>query len=151
MAHETAMQWFGDHVWWIILWMWILGVFGSVADWRRKTLAARRRHKVEMEYARRGLPSPYAKPPKPARPAATGTTGPSVSGGGLPMPEYMLLPAAAIPAPPSARMTGPGPCRHEKIIPVIGTDGELHRWICANFQRCDAVFDKSVAIYEPSE
>jgi hypothetical protein len=61
------------------------------------------------------------------------------------------LPAAGIPAPPGARAPAgvPGPCQHEAIVPVIAGDGELQEWICRNFERCDARFHKSVAVYAP--
>jgi hypothetical protein len=59
------------------------------------------------------------------------------------------VPAAVQPLPPSAYplTAAPGSCRHEKIVPVITSDGEHVRWLCAN-PRCLARFDKSVAIYE---
>jgi hypothetical protein len=59
------------------------------------------------------------------------------------------LPAACIPAPPSARpsLHVPSACRHEKILPVITQDGDHVRWVCAN-PRCKAEFPASVAVYE---
>ena len=179
--HETFAHWFSDHIWWILLWMWILGILGELGTWNRKRVAARRQHEINMARTKRGLPVAPAAPADddgwdPDAPGlhikapgfrlqVTGTTGPSVSGTldrnlkpvqhTWPDPDWdeteREIPAAVIPSPPSARRTGPGPCPHDKIIPVIGTDGELLRWICANWPRCDARFHKSIAVYEPND
>jgi hypothetical protein len=124
--------------WFIVLWL--LGVFGSAGEWlrrlhkrQRKALERRRAYRLELARARAGLPYREAQVP------AAGS-----------QPD-LALPAAVIPAPPGVARTVPGPCRHEKIVPVIGADGELKRWVCANYPRCDAEFDKSVALYEPDE
>jgi hypothetical protein len=132
----------------------VLGVLGLVGWWlsrgarRREALADEReelahRRAVEMELAKQGVM--MQGPVAGARPAAR----PEFSG--QPATEW-TLPAAVIPTPPGAQpypQGVPGPCRHEKIIPVFDGDGETLRWICANSPRCEAVFPPSTAIYEP--
>lgn len=145
-AHETVVQWLSDNWFWVLLWMWVLGVFGTIGEHWRKAVARRRQHQINMTYARRGIPPPYS---------GAASAKDYLDEWDEEDEEYeeyeLVLPAAAIPSPPSARHSGPGPCQHEKIVPVIDDDGELLRWICANYPRCEAEFHKSVAIYEPRD
>jgi hypothetical protein len=137
-AHADAVHWLAENWLWAVIAFWVFG--GSVEEWWRRTRkrhrkAAELRHRRRVELARAKAGQPYTG----ARPA--------VMAG---MPD-VALPAAAIAAPPSARpaVAVPGPCQHEKIIPVITADGELVRWVCANYPRCDAKFPPSTALYEP--
>ena len=62
--------------------------------------------------------------------------------------------AQAVPVPAGAEPVSgtTGACRHDKgIVPVLDGQGELVRWICAKWPRCDAKFDKSVAVYDPAD
>jgi hypothetical protein len=135
-AHQDALQWIAQNWVGLLILAWFLGVFGWAGEtWRRavnhRREAAEVRHQrqVEIELARRGQLYQH----QPARPAA---------------PEP--LPAAVIAAPPGALPVRgvPGECRHERIVPVIDGDGDLIKWVCANWSRCDAEFSKSVAIYD---
>lgn len=152
-AHQTTLQWLGENWIWVLIWIWILGGFGWAADHWRRAVAARReaaeiRHQrhVEIELARRGI-SPGRQEETHDDLAARWTQ--AVSAGRKPV----ALPAAVIPAPPGSRPVSgsPGPCRHERIVPVITDDGELMRWVCANYPRCDAQFHSSVAVYEEQD
>lgn len=125
---------------WIII-LWCLGVFGWLANrWHQAVAAGRRaaevrhRRRVELALAQRGQ-------------IYQGTTRAEAQA------VEVALPAAVIAAPPGATPVRgvPGPCRHEQIVPVIGDDGELKRWICKNWPRCDAEFPPDVAVYEPSD
>lgn len=137
MHHETAIQWLGDRWLWVVFWVWLLGGFTwagekyrKIGKARRKAVAQRRTYRLELARARAGTSGQVADHPVPL---SVGTP----------------LPAAVIPSPPGVQPPAgiPGDCRHEKIVPVIDGDGELRNWICANWPRCDAVFDKSVAVY----
>jgi hypothetical protein len=162
-GHEDAIQYLADRWLWVVLWLWLLGGFSWAGKhWRqvrrraREAAEVRHRRRVELELARRGLPWPDDPPPPGLAQFAERWTLATAAGR-----PAVVLPAAVIPAPPGAQpvlgpgspvwtgLTGaPGACRHERIVPVIGSDGELHRWVCANFPRCDAKFDKSVAVYD---
>jgi hypothetical protein len=141
-AHQTALQWLGDNWVWVLLAFWF--VAGGTGEGLRRLLRERRQHQLNMAYARQGLPPSVIVRYRDEDDEDEWDDEDE---------EDEALPAAVIPAPPSARPVRgvPGPCRHEKIIPVIGDDGEHKRWICANFQRCEAVFDKAVAVYEPGQ
>jgi hypothetical protein len=145
-GHETAIQWLSENWIWVLIWCWVLGIFGWMGDtWRRivrrreQAAALRHQRAVEIELARRGIPY---------RRAAAAVSLPRDDD-----EDEAALPAAVIPSPPSARPVRgvPGACRHERIIPVIAADGELKRWICANYPRCEAEFGKDIAIYEPAD
>jgi hypothetical protein len=70
---------------------------------------------------------------------------------GTPVTIEAPLPAAVIPYPPGARPAGvPGECQHERIVPVLSNGGDLLRWVCANYVRCEAWWDRSIAVYEPA-
>lgn len=141
-SHQTAVQWLAENWLWFFVAFWVFG--GSVietgrraAKRRRKAAALRHRRRVEIALARQGV-----------RWSGKGKSRDYIGNSGLPAAG---LPAAVIPTPPGAQPVRgvPGPCRHERIIPVIGADGELKRWVCANYPRCDAEFEPDVAIYEP--
>jgi hypothetical protein len=102
------------------------------------------RHQRRIEVIRAGW-QPPCEGPAPAGPQVMMRLD-AVSG----LLAETVLPAAVIPAPPGARPVtrAPGRCRHERIVPVISGDGELHRWICANYPRCAAKFPADVAVYE---
>jgi len=99
---------------------------------RRDAAELRHRRQVELLYAAAG------RPPANVR---------VIPDQGIPQP------AAAIPAPPGARSARgiPGPCRHEQIIPVINGGGDVLRWICANYPRCEADFPAGTAVYEEGD
>lgn len=133
-AHAIA-SWWSQNWLWVVIAIWFFG--GTVEEiWRhalksrRKAVARRRQYRIELARAKAGLPYP------------------DVSS----RPSEAMVPAAVMPAPPGAAPTRtvPGPCRHEKIVPVIAGDGELLRWVCANYPRCDAQFPPGTAIYEES-
>ena len=115
----------------------------------REAAELRHKRRVELARAQNGL-NPDGKI---ARPPACPTWW------GADPPDWWpwTPPAAAIASPPGARrLPGtatfrgePGPCRHERLIPVITEDGEVRRWVCANHQRCEAVFPPDTALYEP--
>lgn len=122
-------------------------ILGALISWCRDVAQLRHERRVELAHARYR----HDYPPLPSRLAA----GPP-GGFFLGRPHGCSaddVPAAVVAAPPGSRLvTGPpGPCRHEKIVPIIDGTGELHRWACANVPRCDATFDKSIAIYQPAE
>lgn len=160
-AHQTAVQWLGDNWVWIVILVWMLGGFGWAADHYRRIVSARReaaeiRHQraVELELARRGVPSRKpADDTGEAEPLALASFTERWAGAVKAGREPVVLPAAVIPSPPGAQPVHgvPGECRHERIVPVIDGTGELRKWVCANYPRCDAEFGKSVAIYEPAE
>jgi hypothetical protein len=140
MAHHIShIDWSGVWVWIILLWA--LGVFGAVGDAyrravkrRRKAAELRHQRRVELALARSGV-----------------TPG---KGEKIRRQEVVVveaLPAAVIAAPPGARPVAgvPGKCRHERILPVVTVTGEVVRWVCANYPRCEAEFPADVAIYEP--
>jgi hypothetical protein len=152
--------WFSQNWLWIIIWCWVLGGFTAAAEFARRVRhgtrqarALRHQRRVELAYAKSGklYPGAAASPSAPhlRYQADTGWVY-------YPVPDSgeFELPAAVIPAPPGAQPVRrvPGPCRHEKIVPVF-TDLEgnsemtLVRWVCAN-PRCDAEFPAGVAIYE---
>lgn len=125
----------------IVIIVWFLGGFGWLArKWRQavhrreENAELQHRRRVELELARQGLIS--GRPEEIVIPESG-------------LPAY-ALPAAVIPAPPGAQPVHgiPGPCRHERIVPVIDDIGDLHKWICAN-TRCGAEFPPGTAIYEP--
>lgn len=133
-AHAIATWW--DQNWlWVVFAFWFFG--GTIEEtWRRlrkqhrKSVAAKRQYRIELARAKAGLLY-QDKQPRQAE---------------------AMVPAAVIPAPPGAapsRMVA-GPCRHERIVPVISRDGDLLRWLCANYPRCEAVFPPGTAIYEES-
>lgn len=145
----------------IVILIWAIGGFTWLGNHYRQIVSARReaaeiRHQraVELELARRGVlsrkPADDADEAEPLALASfTERWTEAVKSG---RPAIMTLPAAVIPSPPGVSRTGvPGECRHERIVPVIDGTGELRKWVCANYPRCDAGFDKSVAIYEPAE
>lgn len=150
-AHHPVSN--ASDIWSVLFACWLFGIMllGGLGEaWRRtrkhgrqalelrsKAAAIRHQRKLELACARAGLPLPDRKKRVPT--ATAGNCSP--------------LPAAAVAAPPGAQpVTGiPGACRHERVIPVIGADGDLKRWICANHGRCAAEFDKSIAVYEPEE
>lgn len=143
MTGHQAVQWLAENWVWILIAFWLFS--GSVAGAyrrsvrrHRKATEIRHRRRVEIELARQGVTYP-------AR--GKGKSRDYIGNGGQPATG---LPAAAIASPPGAQPVRgvPGPCRHERIIPVIGDDGELKRWICANYPRCDAEFEPDIAIYE---
>jgi hypothetical protein len=116
----------------IMLAWWLAGkVIRNVAASHRAALEARHRRRVELACAK----AAHRLPGIPAE-----------------HPEAAPVPAAVIPAPPGARVTNtsvvPGPCRHEKIVPVITGDGDVVRWLCANYPRCTAEFGPDTAVYE---
>jgi hypothetical protein len=149
--------WLSQNWLWIVIWLWILGGFGAAGEWlrrvrhgSRRARALRHQRRVELAYAKAGRPYPRrtARPVAPLTPPEARVYQPVADAG-----EFEL-PAAVIPAPPGAQPVRrvPGPCRHEKIVPVF-TDLEgnsemtLVRWVCAS-TRCDAEFPAGVAIYE---
>ena len=164
----------------IVLWCLIFGVPGTVLTWWRRVGSTRHARKVELariKYGREPGPAaedseqdnPFFIPPIPPIPPIPGPAGANrpyptsasggpvnwpytASGGQLSEPDT-ALPAAVIPSPPGAQPVRgvPGQCRHERIVPVITGDGVLRRWICANFPRCSAKFDASIAMYEPDD
>lgn len=156
-AHQDTISWLADNWVAIVVVIWVLGGFGWMAErWhraveaRREAAEIRHRRAVELEIARHGVP--YIQPAKITDRDVSGLTArwtEAVKSGRNPV----ILPAAVIASPPGAQPSAavPGQCRHERIVPVIDDAGELHRWVCANYPRCEAEFDKSVAIYEPAE
>ncbi len=143
MTGHQAVQWLAENWVWILIAFWLFS--GSVAGAyrrsvrrHRKAAEIRHRRRVEIELARQGVKWKGRQDPSAA---------------GRRDPTAQALPAAVIASPPGARpIRGvPGPCQHEQIIPVIGMDGELKRWVCANHLRCPAEFEPDIAIYEPDE
>lgn len=141
-GHDGIVQFVEANWLWIVIWCWVLGAFSAagetwrrVARHRRKAAGLRHKRRVELELARSGL--------------VAGKHGKVKAAAQL----TMMMPAAVIPSPPGAMpVTGvPGACRHERILPVITRDGDVVRWICANYQRCDAEFPPDTAIYEPGD
>jgi hypothetical protein len=159
-AHQTTIQWLGDNWLTILIWIWILGGFGWAADHWRRAVAARRdaaeirhRRQVELALIRHGRQADLELLRRGGRQEGlsqsfTERWSQAVEDSHRPA----AVPAAVIPTPPGQGpvTASPGPCRHERIVPVITDGGELVRWICANYPRCDAQFSKSVAIYEPA-
>jgi hypothetical protein len=139
--HIDLARWWSDNWLWVLILFWVFG--GGVAEWirvqarrHRKAVERRRQYRVQLAYARHGMP--YQAP------RATET---AQRDGGY----DMALPAAVIPAPPGALPVRgvPGQCRHERIIPVITDGGEVRKWICANWTRgCAAEFPPEIAVYE---
>jgi hypothetical protein len=138
----TAPQPTAEGILSLVFWCWVLGLFllwsarrltRGIRRARREAAELRHRRAVELAYARSGR----ALPGETEKTAGVTTT----------------LPAAVIPTPPGARpLQGtPGPCRHERIVPVIDGDGDVQRWICANFERCDAEFPPGTAMYEAGD
>jgi hypothetical protein len=155
--HVDLVRWWSDNWVWILVLIWVFG--GGVAEWihvqarkRRKAIERRRKYKIELARARAGLP--YGD-----RQVIAGEVSGIVSTGDDALNVQhrgydMALPAAVIPAPPGAQPVRgvPGPCRHEKIVPVITREGEVVKWICANWTRgCDAEFPAGIAVYEPED
>jgi hypothetical protein len=112
-----------------------MAVHQATAQWRiRRAEAAELRHRRRVELAQARAGQLYAP----------------VDSGQVQVAEPVVFyPHAVIPSPPGAKpvQITPGPCRHERIVPVINGSGELEKWVCANYPRCLAEFDKSVAIY----
>lgn len=176
-AHTSVSlaTWLSDNWLWIIIWAWILGFFGFCEETLRRFGARRRRRgelkhqrAVELALARRGLVRlPAPGKPRPPAPAVLYDDWDDLDDEDdwdephrlyRPLGDSEFeLPAAVIPAPPSAQPVRrvPGPCRHEKIAPVF-TDLEGHgdmtlvRWVCAS-PRCDAEFPAGIAVYEEPE
>lgn len=142
---------------------WLTGIgviwgLSAIGSWRRRA----HKRKVELILARQGI-----VPPPPEKKAEDDDDDEFWGPGGFWGDEgdedkpaapvisisvkrgHRPLPAAAIPSPPSVRPSVPGPCRHEKIVPVITRDGELVKWLCANYARCDAEFPRDTAVYDP--
>lgn len=143
-THEIG-TWISQNWVWVLIIIWIFG--GGVAESWRRAVRNRRQHQLNMAYARQGLPPPravvvYRDP---------GDDDDEDDEDDEEDPRA-VLPAAVQPTPPSAKPVRgvPGPCRHESIVPVIDDTGYLHKWVCANYPRCDAEFDRSVALYEPA-
>jgi hypothetical protein len=154
----------------IAFWCFIFGVPGGIAGWWKKWGATRHARKVELARIKYGRgPGPAEDgplhhrdddgddweegpiPPIGSRPGRSRTSiSYAVSRGQPPDVPDTALPAAVIPAPPGARPVRgvPGPCQHERIVPVITSDGELRRWACANYPRCMAWFPPDTAIYD---
>lgn len=180
-AHTSVsvVTWLSQNWLWVIIWAWILGFCEETL--RRFGLRRRRRAElkhqraVELALARRGLvrhqpaAPARARPPVPVIPDDADDWDEDddwddeddLDEEDEPHRVYrprgdseFALPAAVIPAPPAAQPVRqvPGPCRHEKIVPVF-TDLEGHsdmtlvRWVCAS-PRCDAEFPAGIAVYE---
>lgn len=133
MAH--ASHWSTGDTWAVILLLWFFG--GGIAAWLRRVSSIRHRRRVELALAQRGMIVRSSW-----HPAGSGDDD-----------RETVVPAAVIPAPPGAKAARgvPGRCRHERLLPVLDKDGGLQRWICANYERCDAEFPPDTAIYEPGE
>ena len=144
-THEIG-TWISENWIWVLIIIWVFG--GGVAESWRRAVRNRRQHQLNMAYARQGLPPPrsvvYRDPDDDDE---------DDEGWDDEEDPRAVLPAAVQPTPPSAKPVRvvPGPCRHESIVPVIDDTGYLHKWVCKNYPRCTAEFDRSVALYEPAE
>jgi len=110
----------------------------SIARHHRESGEIRHQRRVELALARTGqfprlLPRTTAGPENGSDPPGT-----------------WIVPSAVIASPPGARPARgvPGPCRHEEIVPVISQYGKVLRWLCANHDRCEAVFPADTSLYE---
>jgi hypothetical protein len=131
-VHHAASLSDTDIVWITII---VLGLLSWLGE-RYRRFRAGLRQAAELKHQRRVELALAQRGRLWRRPGSTGDG------------EYEV-PAAVVPLPPSAQPVTrvPGPCRHEKIVPVITLDGEHVRWVCNN-PRCTAEFPASVAVYE---
>jgi hypothetical protein len=157
----------------------ISGTLRRIRNNRRRAAEVRHRRRVQLAMAEAGTlrpedldeyddvddgsgpgvspipPIPRIPPIPPIPPIGVGGShvGPGRRRPAAPRPprrDEAVVPAAVIPAPPSARPRQRviGQCVHDAIVPVITRRGELTKWVCANYPRCLAEFPADVAVYE---
>jgi hypothetical protein len=145
-THEIGM-WISQNWWWVLILFWVFG--GGIAESWRRMIRNRRQHQINMAYARRGLPPPrqivvYRDPDDEGW-----DEGDAEDWDEDDEDQKVVVPAAVQPTPPGAKPVRvvPGPCQHESVVPVINDEGYLEKWICKNYPRCTAEFDRSIAMY----